>query len=194
VKLSPEWKLLLACARTNISPEDLYHIVYELMDTGINWDHIVAISYQHGIAPLIYYNLQRASVDNALSQKTIDVLKSSYYGNSIRNMLLYQELKKILNALQERGVKVIVLKGAALAEIVYPKRALRPMSDIDLLVRKEDVSTVEDKLVEMGYLLKEHSKAKEWWTDSKFIGTSIAQAGRSPSISMVCGKERYRPS
>ena len=42
------------------------------------------------------------------------------------------------------------LKGAALAHTVYPNRALRPMRDIDLLVRLAHTGAVEEFLVERG--------------------------------------------
>jgi len=46
----------------------------------------------------------------------------------------YAELGQLLRSLKDRGVEVIVLKGAALAETVWKNIALRPMADMDLLV------------------------------------------------------------
>jgi hypothetical protein len=162
MQLSPERKLLLSCTRMHLCRDELQYLEHELVSVGINWNYITAIAYQHGIAPLIYCNLRLNKPDNSLSKSSMDALKRSYYSNSVRNELLYKELNKILSALQDMGIKVIVLKGAALAEIVYRNRALRPMSDVDLLVRKEDLSWVEDKLVEMAYQLYEHHRSREW--------------------------------
>jgi hypothetical protein len=78
-------------------------------------------------------------------------LKEFYYGNAARNAILYSELRKVLSALQTEGIDVIVLKGAALAQTVYSSIALRPMADIDLLVRKEKVTDVEQKMLDLGY-------------------------------------------
>lgn len=41
-------------------------------------------------------------------------------------------------ALSQAGIDALVVKGAALALTVYPSEAVRPMNDIDLLVRAED--------------------------------------------------------
>ena len=49
------------------------------------------------------------------------------------------------------GLDVILLKGAALAETVYGDIALRPMSDLDLLVRPRDVSAAVHGLARAGY-------------------------------------------
>lgn len=60
------------------------------------------------------------------------------YDTAVRNMLLYGELMRALRALLGAGIPVIVLKGAALADTIYPSIASRPMSDIDLLIRRAE--------------------------------------------------------
>lgn len=55
-------------------------------------------------------------------------------------------------ALTARGVSVIALKGAALLHTAYrAHRSLRPMNDIDLLVRATDWTAVENTLRDAGY-------------------------------------------
>jgi hypothetical protein len=66
-------------------------------------------------------------------------------------MLLLDELGRVLKAFNEAGIEVIVLKGAALAQTVYPDIALRPMGDIDLLVKEESLKEAEKKLTNLGY-------------------------------------------
>lgn len=48
---------------------------------------------------------------------------------------------------------MIVLKGAALTELIYPDIGMREMSDIDLLVKEEDMARVSKQLSELGYAL-----------------------------------------
>ena len=81
---------------------------------------------------------------------------------------MYGELRNVLNAFRDKKIEVIVLKGAALAETVYPNRALRPMSDIDLLVRKEKLTEVEAKLLDMGYVLQDRAKGKEFYQEHHY--------------------------
>lgn len=58
------------------------------------------------------------------------------YDIAVRNMFIYSELMQALSVLLAADVPVIVLKGAALADTIYPSIANRPMNDIDLLVRR----------------------------------------------------------
>ena len=54
-----------------------------------------------------------------------------------------EALRAILLRLSEASVPVVVLKGAALAALVYPSPTLRPMGDIDLLVHARDRDRAE---------------------------------------------------
>jgi hypothetical protein len=67
----------------------------------------------------------------------------------------------VLEALQSRGLPVIVLKGAVLAETVYRCSSLRPMTDIDLLVRHQDADTADDIVRGMGYTPSVDAKIEE---------------------------------
>ena len=78
-------------------------------------------------------------------------LREIYLMTGARNTLLYQELGLVLQALQHDNIPVIVLKGAHLAALVYRHIALRPMSDIDLLVRRSDLERAAAKLHDLGF-------------------------------------------
>ena len=135
------------------------------MNSDIDWDHFAETACQHGIAPLVYYQLQQAGVLDLVPQVATEPLRRFASANAIRNTLLYEELHHVLKALQQSTSQVIALKGAALLETVYQNRALRPMNDIDLLVRKEDLVKIEKTLVEMDYYLDEGDRTKEWYRE-----------------------------
>jgi hypothetical protein len=122
-----------------------------LAAADLDWDRFVTISYAHGIAPLIYHTLQQSTLTDCIPQGATQALRDAYRLNAARNTLVNTELRGILTVFRDQNIEVIVLKGAALAETVYAYRALRPMSDIDLLVRSERLAYVEAKLLEMGY-------------------------------------------
>src|SRR5262249_37484394 len=68
---------------------------------------------------------------------------SLYRGDAIHGVARQELLRTILVRFSEAGIPVIVLKGAAMAALVYPSPALRPMRDIDLLVHRRDMERVE---------------------------------------------------
>jgi len=134
MNLSNEDNLLLACVR--IKPDDKsIHKIKDLIGSGLNWEYIVKSVSGHGIVSLLFHNLRNINENDIIPQKVMETLKKKYYDNALRNMRLYNELSKVLEALKTVGIEVIVLKGAVLAETVYQNIGLRPMGDIDIMVR-----------------------------------------------------------
>ncbi len=67
------------------------------------------------------------------------------------NFMLASELTCVLNALRQAGVEGIPVKGVVLAETVYGNLALRPMADLDVLVRPSDLPAARAVLRSLGY-------------------------------------------
>ena len=89
----------------------------------------------HGLAPWAHEALGRAGLREALAPELADRLRDRYRETALRNRVLFASLAEIAAALTGRGVELIPLKGAALAHRVYGNPGLRPMQDLDLLVR-----------------------------------------------------------
>ena len=161
VEISPEWQFVLASARLVHTDVDRILTQKLITDRRVDWSRVEKIALAHDVAPLMHRALKSLGVADKIDSGTRATLANAYYGNAVRNQLLFGELAAVLSALQKTGTAVIVLKGAALADAIYLNRALRPMSDVDLLVRKADVTIAESILAGMGY------KLHEWQQDSK---------------------------
>lgn len=105
---------------------------------------------QHGVAPCLYSEL-RASALSPAEATLLEKLHEAYLINHLRNITVWQQLREVLGSLASAEIPVILLKGAHLAEIVYGEPALRPMSDLDLLVRKGDLPRTWQLLLDQGY-------------------------------------------
>ncbi|MGA9189827.1 MAG: nucleotidyltransferase family protein [Methanosarcina sp.] len=150
LSLSSEDKLLLYCSRLSIS-EDTKCKIEEILSNVLDWNYIVDCSIKQGISPLFYWNLKKISNGKDVPSEVMKNLEKMYYSNLARNMLLYDELSKILTAFKKAGIDTIVLKGAFLAEEIYKNIGLRPMSDIDLLVKEEDLQKAKMELTKLMY-------------------------------------------
>ena len=71
--------------------------------------------------------------------------------NAHRALWLTVELLNIYRHLQARGLEVLPYKGPVLAEALYGNVALRQFSDLDLLIRGEDLPRIKVALAELGY-------------------------------------------
>jgi hypothetical protein len=161
--LSAEWQLLLSCAKTQPTSTDVQCIHQALGHPQLAWARLTQRACAHGIAPLLYHTVQRMGLTGVLPPATLEVWRRVSYATAVTQTLFSQALQRVLQALQDHGIAVIVLKGAALAETVYPSPAVRPMRDVDLLVRAEALSRVEGTLVALGYRLTAGTRPKAWW-------------------------------
>jgi hypothetical protein len=80
-------------------------------------------------------------------------------------MKVYAELQTVLSALTLEGLSVVVLKGAALAELVYRHIGLRTMADVDLLVEKKDLDKAGAIIERLGFLSYEGYRDKQWYRE-----------------------------
>lgn len=78
-------------------------------------------------------------------------LRKAYRDLATKNTSLFIDAAKVLRSLAEKQMPVIALKGLALVKTVYGDIALRPMHDMDLLVKEEDLVRAGRNLLDLGY-------------------------------------------
>jgi ABC-2 type transport system ATP-binding protein len=84
----------------------------------------------------------------------------------MRNARLLDDLGKLLDALSDSGISVIVLKGAALLEGLWRNIALRPMADLDILLRERQLERAQTILRNLGYNECATARTPEWYRTS----------------------------
>ncbi len=119
--------------------------------TPAQWEAVAMVAEAQQAAPLFYHRCKRHQVGALLPPQVNARLHRHYYQTAVRNMLLWKELGEILDSWHQQGIAAIVLKGAALIGTVYQNKALRPMSDVDLLVPEAAVGRAVDLLLARGY-------------------------------------------
>jgi hypothetical protein len=121
----------------------------QLADSG--WDDLVTLADRHGLTPVLYQRLRMLGASASIPRRAVQRLGKAYLSIARDNQRLYAELGHVLRALQKDRIPTIALKGAHLAAVVYGNIALRPMCDVDLLVKSDDLSAAEAVLLGMGY-------------------------------------------
>ncbi|HET6516462.1 MAG TPA: nucleotidyltransferase family protein [Thermodesulfovibrionales bacterium] len=162
MNLSHEDRFLLSCIR---SGRDAAFAIKDISKNSLDWDEIIDSASWHTVAPLVYGTLKDMPERRFVPPKAIDVLKEAYYAAWGRNMLLYAELGRVLEAFRAEGIEVILLKGAALAKTLYPDIGMRPMNDVDIMVKREDLFQAERRLSELGYVFH-GGNTLEWWREN----------------------------
>jgi hypothetical protein len=153
-------RLLGLCARALPSDAQRQAVLAEVR-TYTDWSELPARAEAHGIAPLVHHHI------GDLPEVPRDV-RRALFGTRLRhrraNTIRIRLLGEIVEAFARRNLPLLLLKGSALAPLVYPEPGLRAMRDIDLLVRERDLAESGAILARLGYAAKD----EEEWPISRF--------------------------
>jgi Uncharacterised nucleotidyltransferase len=155
LNLSTENRLLLCCSQLKLA-EAAKNEMNELIRRPMDWNSILESAHWHGVAPLVYKNLIKCGLSSQVPNEIIKALKSTYRKQVIRNTLLFAELDRLLAAFEQSRIPIIPLKGVVIARLIYKDIGLRPMSDIDVLVKRSDISRAMELMPALGY--RQHGK------------------------------------
>lgn len=112
------------------------------------WEQLARAATLHGLGPAMYRAVRgKESVPGAV----LDRLRSLYAENALRNQLVFRQVGHIARGFEEAQISLLALKGVHVAAVVYPDPALRPMTDVDLLVSRDELARGEALLRAMGY-------------------------------------------
>ncbi len=153
-----EIELLILCLReeeTGAKKERLRRV------TDNQWEVVCQAACDFCLAPLLYGTLRPLTKGIGLPSGVERRLREIYLNSAARNIRLYSELSKVLKSLKDADISVIPLKGAYLAEVIYGDTALRPMNDIDLMVRQEDFRKTIELLTSKGYRAEGNTKPED---------------------------------
>ena len=105
---------------------------------------------EEGLAPFFFHRLKSAS-NTLLPSSRLETLKRSFLASAARHLHLEQALMQILNQFEHERISCLVLKGMALAYLIYPDPATRTMGDIDLLIQPDQIRQATEALASLGY-------------------------------------------
>ena len=132
-----EWRFIIA-AICNHSHQ---------IDSNIDWIRIETIAAEEGVIGILYKNLK----DSGIPQSTLASFKDYYLSIAVRNIININALEQIEEALRSEKIEVMTLKGASLLITIYPDIGMRPMGDLDLMVRPGERARFVNLLYSLGY-------------------------------------------
>jgi hypothetical protein len=116
---------------------------------AVDWDAFLALATRNRLLPHAHLLLAvRADVPEGVRS----TLRTEYLANGHQALTRSAELRRLIGAMEQAGVRAAAYKGPALAMRAYGHLALRTYADLDLLVAPEDVPAAARVLEEGGYV------------------------------------------
>ncbi len=145
--------------------------------TDVDWKALVDLSRGHRAAPILYDRLNGLIDRVDIPEYIVKDLRQDYLLNAARNTIFFHEGESILAKLSASDIPVIVLKGLYLVEEIYQNAALRSMSDLDFLLRKNDIPSAINCLEELGYHANTYFNPEDENADLKHVPPFIKGEG-----------------
>ena len=146
--------LLLSVARAAVRDSALEPDALRLEPDG--WETLAGEAESTRLAPLVHASLDPHR--HAVPELTMRQLEALVLRHRVWHRERTAAVTEILQALSRISISALVLKGSALAWMIYDSPTLRPMSDVDLLVPGADARRAQAALVALGFQAERTSR------------------------------------
>jgi hypothetical protein len=150
IAIKDEEILLLNLCRLDFKEDHLEAIKAHLSRVS-DWKYFSTIANEHGVAALIWHNLEKLGLLSGIPEEVVTFLRYANLRSLGRNTFNSESMREALHALNSENIKTVILKGLALEVSVYGNTGLRQMSDIDILIRRDECLRARKVLLDIGY-------------------------------------------
>jgi len=128
--------LLFLCCTQDLPAKRLEEIVTVARIPSLDWGRLFTLAHEHGVAPLVFQNLERGKVVAGVMPAEIrQRFKLATYQNVLAKQKQADRLVQALAYLQNHGIESMLVKGAALDIVVYEQPWYTTAQDVDLVLR-----------------------------------------------------------
>jgi hypothetical protein len=139
----------------------------KLAEKPLDWAFIIKNIAQSGMAPLILQNLRCVNNDNipAWFIKNLEEINNTILA---KNLQIYKMLDDLLILSSREKIPVIGLKGIFMLGVIYNHAlSARDLSDIDILIKKNDLEKMKHTLENSGY-----TRIFEYSSEMRYVQTN----------------------
>jgi cellulose synthase/poly-beta-1,6-N-acetylglucosamine synthase-like glycosyltransferase len=160
-------RLLVGMGRPQPDPQILQHL--DAHDDDLDWERLCRLARIHGVGAMLDANLVRARAHVAVPPDTRHQLAQHRRAVLARNLQLLHSWALVRESFEGAGVDVIPMKGISFIERLYPPD-VRPLYDVDLLVRRSHVRAAGDRLKRLNFMpvCNPTIGGKTWCTQQAF--------------------------
>ena len=116
----------------------------------LNWQHLFEV-VPPDLTAFLGYKIREHGLNRQCPPQQLLEADHARRAIAARWLRLRVELRNLVSQFRRRGIILVVLKGTILAFSAYPDSSLRSVSDVDLLVRAEDLAEALQLIDEAGF-------------------------------------------
>jgi Uncharacterised nucleotidyltransferase len=140
----------VAILRTLVE-RDVASVQRTLSDPGTDVAAFLRFAHHHQLAAFVYSTLQELGIARVLPPRTLTATRMVAMRELAAGERLRAQLHALGDILRPAGTTVLFIKGPLFAKRFYPSIEARGLFDLDILVRADDLDTIETLLVRHGF-------------------------------------------
>ena len=122
--------------------------ILQCLDQDVPWEQLILLAQSEGVDGLLYHHLNHLGV--GIPEASWACLRDIYIGYKRNHERITDEAQLISDHLQQNNLSAIALQGLSLTH-VYNTPGIRPMGDMDILVKPDERDRVVNLLQDIGY-------------------------------------------
>lgn len=126
---------------------------------GGSWENLIHEAENQGITPLLYRHIVASGY--CLPTQARRLLQGLYLRHKRSGAIRNNTIAEILTVFQKNSIDCLLLKGIALCNTLYREPGSRPMRDIDILFKTQDMEHVGELLRGLGFCQAAHPAIDE---------------------------------
>jgi hypothetical protein len=138
----------------------------EHLNSFDNWDELIRSLQSEKTLPLFHQNLKDLGITHLIPESKLTNIKNILRRQAMRQLNKSSVFAEMARLLKQNQVSFIPIKGITLLNRVYGNPALRPMLDIDLLVKPDDTKRISR-------LMKDQGAHQHTGLQSKFLDSFL---------------------
>jgi hypothetical protein len=179
--LSLEAKILQLVMKKAAGQEYSAEINRLLLSGAVDWIKVKDLLSYHEIAQLFYIGIKDHF--HLLPQKISHLLSNTFYWTLKDNLWKLKQFQLINQAFEKEGLRLVALKGLALLTQLYEHLPVRPMVDMDILIREEDYEKGAGILEGIGYKKELLGLKEAYWRQGQCHVTFVKnREGKTENI------------
>jgi hypothetical protein len=154
-----EQQFIFLASRFSLSLRQKQHM-QSLAQSALDWDDVRRQAEYHSVVPIVMRNVKAICYD-CVPAKILEELNKVVRLQGLKSVFLSSELLRLQSAFNEHGIEFIPFKGPVLSKQAFGDACLRSFTDLDVIVRTQNVSKVFRLLVSLGFSPSPHRTAED---------------------------------
>lgn len=155
---NPETGLLVLLCRHYFGNTAITEIREYVNRNPIDWDFFYRLTQEHAVLPLL--SKVTAHDGSILPDSLRDRLQRKVLSIARDNIGRLQEMLKLQQVFDEKGLRVLPVKGAVLSHMLYGDIVGRSSCDIDYMIQPRDLPEVIDVFHSQGYISESYYSSR----------------------------------